>query len=572
MPAEKYKFNTPMPTPQEASRSRKISSSAPKKLRAILSGGERLEQRGMMAANVDHGSNIITSGIDRNDDLNIIEPAQDIVTDPNGQDRVMKATPDAAPVLTGNDFLTPPGRLVKDHSGIQLELKPDGFINIEKFKGRANIRVTETDVVCIFVNDQVVAKFDTNLVSGIRVDGRKSAGFTFDGRQVKTLVLDVIGSRNADQFFGGEGDDSFDGGAGNDFAHGGTGNDRLKGGNGDDTLIGGPGSDILTSGIGNGDDDLNVINPNEDIVTDSLPRDRMMLENPDPAPVLTGNDFLTPPGRLVKDHSGIQLELKPDGFINIEKFKGRPHIRITETDVVCIFVNGQVVAKFDTNLVSGVRLDGRKSAGFTLDGRQVKTLVLDIIGSRNADQIFGGEGDDTIDANSGDDVLMGGKGNARIKGGAGDDVIHGGDLLTVLAQSQQPQVVDVLDATNGPAQFSTDVHSNGVAGERTLIRFTATGTNAFIKAITVEGDLSGAVGNLILTNGQNAIPLAIQQTGSQWVLVPQSPLLVGSYDVRVVRGANNLRTAIDLKSILFSDPVDANPVDHVFTHDFNWVD
>lgn len=61
----------------------------------------------------------------------------------------------------------------------------------------------------------------------------------------------LVGTANADNLRGGDGDDSISGLDGNDRLSGGKGADTIDGGAGDDTISGGKGADLLTGGAGN---------------------------------------------------------------------------------------------------------------------------------------------------------------------------------------------------------------------------------------------------------------------------------------------------------------------------------
>lgn len=61
----------------------------------------------------------------------------------------------------------------------------------------------------------------------------------------------LVGNGGNDDLYGGDGTDTLDGGAGSDDLYGGLGNDKLLGGNGDDYLYAGAGNDTVDAGAGN---------------------------------------------------------------------------------------------------------------------------------------------------------------------------------------------------------------------------------------------------------------------------------------------------------------------------------
>ncbi|MGL4397496.1 MAG: Ig-like domain-containing protein [Hyphomicrobium sp.] len=66
-----------------------------------------------------------------------------------------------------------------------------------------------------------------------------------------TATIDVLLSPDANVIFGGAGNDHIGGGTGNDTIYGNSGNDTISGADGADAIFGGKGNDILTGGAGN---------------------------------------------------------------------------------------------------------------------------------------------------------------------------------------------------------------------------------------------------------------------------------------------------------------------------------
>jgi Ca2+-binding RTX toxin-like protein len=60
----------------------------------------------------------------------------------------------------------------------------------------------------------------------------------------------------------------------------------------------------------------------------------------------------------------------------------------------------------------------------------LNTVVANVIGTNNDDQLVGGSGNDNIDGGGGNDLLVGGAGNDTLNGGSGSDTLVGGFLLT----------------------------------------------------------------------------------------------------------------------------------------------
>ena len=532
---------------------------------------QQLENRDMYAADVlpDQFPDILNGG-PSNDAFIIDSVVPTTVQDAGAKgNKAMDVRPIQEPVSSANEFLTPAGRLVIDPNGFRIQLKEDGFLFINKGKGAHTITLTETDRVAVFVDGQMTALYNRDDVFGIHFDGRKTKGVFYDGRGVDTLAQNIIGSKYADIIFGGGGDDSIDANSGADFVHAGDGNDAVVGGSGNDTIHTGTGANFVKSGPHS---DTLILNKNSDTVLDPTRIDKVMSSTPVEGPVSSPNEFLTPRGRIVLDPNGFRIQLKEDGFLFIDKGKGPHKITITQTDRVCVFVDDLMLAMYDADDVVGVHFDGRKTKGVLYDGRSVSTLAQNVIGSKYADQVFGGGGDDTFDLNAGNDVGFGGDGADAIKGGGGADVLSGESVASVSA-NPGPQIQHVVVNVTGPAQNTITANSNGVPGERTLLGFTLTGTNAFATRFVFRGDLSGSVGDLTLTDGQNVIPTTMSVLPNGFfALEPQAPLPVNgslSLDVRAMRGANQFPTELDFVSAEFDDPIDANLVGALWERDFN---
>jgi Ca2+-binding RTX toxin-like protein len=60
----------------------------------------------------------------------------------------------------------------------------------------------------------------------------------------------------------------------------------------------------------------------------------------------------------------------------------------------------------------------------------LNTVIANVIGTSNDDQLVGGSGNDNIDGGGGNDLLVGGSGDDTLNGGGGSDTLVGGFLLT----------------------------------------------------------------------------------------------------------------------------------------------
>ncbi len=196
-----------------------------------------------------------------------------------------------------------------------------------------------------------------------------------------TNVDDDTGSTGADTINGGTGDDTIFGGAGDDIIGGDADNDVLDGGAGFDTVSGGDGDDtIVASGL-----------------------DFLFGE--------AGNDVFLAKGGAANNFDGGEgfdtIEASANGNIAIESI-----VDVERIDGAG-FANVNLVGLSSGSLLdfTGIELSGIKS----------------ILGSGQADEFTGSDGDDVILGNGGGDVLVGGAGNDMISGGAALDTLTGGD-------------------------------------------------------------------------------------------------------------------------------------------------
>ena len=222
------------------------------------------------------------------------------------------------------------------------------------------------------------------------------------------------GGGDNDKLYGGNGNDVLNGDEGNDTLYGGDGNDILSGGAGNDDLDGGDGSDTYVFGKGFGRDTISDHDDSaesKDIIrfTDGITADMLHFAR-------DGNDL------LIKVKDGSDQVLVQYYFEN----DGSGGYRIDEIH----FDNGQVLDVAAVKELVQQPTDGSDilyaaspSSGNTLNGG----LGDDSLYSGNNDNLYGGDGNDTLNGGSGDDYLYGRNGNDTLIGGAGIDYLEGGD-------------------------------------------------------------------------------------------------------------------------------------------------
>ena len=237
-------------------------------------------------------------------------------------------------------------------------------------------------------------RYETS-AAGIHVDlafniatGGDAAGDSFSSIEA------VIGSRFNDTLNGDGAANTLSGGSGNDTIDGGDGNDTLDGGEGNDALTGGLGNDVLHGGAGN---------------------DRLWGT--------VGNDTL-------------------DGGAGADVLAGGAGI-----DTVDYSTSPSAVT---ADLFAGTG-SGGTAEGDTMSSIEnaIGSAFNDILtGSNDANQLFGGAGDDRLLGGYGNDRLDGGSGNDILIGAEGSDVLAGGSgadtFVFVLASDSAPGSEDQI--------------------------------------------------------------------------------------------------------------------------------
>jgi len=259
--------------------------------------------------------------------------------------------------------------------------------------------------------------FISTVLNGIVKDDFIPADFIF----ASSIVNDTLtGGNLADDLFGGFGNDTLSGGAGNDRLFGEQGDDRLYGNNsttpngaadGDDRLDGGAGNDQLFGGSGNdnllggeGDDQLTG-GSGSDVLTGGAGSDRFVLARYGASQNDSIADFVAGTDKLDVSNLGIS------DFDTIKAISGIS----TTSDLVIGYKLGT-----DNTLVflNGV-FPGSLSAGDIIYSTEIASSS--ILGTAQADDLFGGLGND---------VISGLLGNDRLFGEQGDDILYGYDSVT----------------------------------------------------------------------------------------------------------------------------------------------
>lgn len=228
----------------------------------------------------------------------------------------------------------------------------------------------------------------------------------------------ILGQAGNDTLFAfGVGEETLDGGAGNDSLVGRFHDDSLLGGSGEDTLQGFMGNDILTGGDGTDTaiyegprNSYTIAGDGSSIVVvdngDGIDTEEILLEGRD---VLTGIEILQ-----LSDDPSFALSAAVAGTVEKADAGGGS---ITGT-------------AFDDELTGNGGND--TLVGFAGNDRLIGLLGLDVLrGDGGNDFIDGGEGEDSLDGGADNDTLTGGLGNDTLLGGDGADVIIGSTEPTI---------------------------------------------------------------------------------------------------------------------------------------------
>jgi Ca2+-binding RTX toxin-like protein len=220
-----------------------------------------------------------------------------------------------------------------------------------------------------------------------------------------TPARDVIfGGPGNDEILGSLGNDLLCGGLGDDLIHGGRGNDEVDGGAGTDRVVGDLGDDKIMGGTGNADE-----------VAGSLGIDR-----------LNGG-----PGEFDLIH----------GDYGYDRMDGGP--------------GAGDIASFATKIAGGkgagvwVSLQTHRARG---DGHDRLFRLEDIEGSAFRDTLIGSKSANRINAGPGDDALRGGGGVDELVGGQGSDGCVGAKGRTISCGKEAPPKATAyvqLDRTKG---------------------------------------------------------------------------------------------------------------------------
>ncbi|MDA9953560.1 hypothetical protein N9D61_04400 [Planktomarina sp.] len=258
------------------------------------------------------------------------------------------------------------------------------------------------------------------------------------------------GNGGDDNLIGSDGNDTLDGGSGDDTLIGGAGDDTLDGGAGDDTLEGGSGNDTLDGGAG---DDVYEYWGYEgfDVISETSGFDTIVFKDAHSenagwgSPFQEGYDLVYIAdngisGFRVTDHFS-----DPDKSIELFEYERSGYsvlVRNSDQEIVDPFGNYDellvgtvgndvIIAAAGDNIIHDeiYGYDGDDTIDNSVGNKSwIEAGTGDdvITGGAFEDQIRGQSGDDKLSGKDGNDTLFGGAGNDSLDGGAGYDVLNGG--------------------------------------------------------------------------------------------------------------------------------------------------
>lgn len=294
----------------------------------------------------------------------------------------------------------------------------------------------------------------------------------------------LSGGNGSDKLLGDDGSDFLDGDSGNDTLGGRNGNDTLEGKNGDDRLLGGDGDDTISGGQGNdtifggeGNDILDGVKSDNsevqlnqrDILVGGAGIDEFILGNENQIYYRDGNPDAegTTDYASIKDFEPQQDKIQLAGSRDEYELEFFTNAQGRLLANIFYLASGEVrerIAIID-NASSELTLEDPAFiylATTNIDDRPeiFGTNQADLIeGGVSANQIFGLEGNDTLNGNRGNDTLNGNGGDDLLRGQSGDDLLFGNEESDTLFGGAGD---DRLDGGRGKDLL------NGEQGEDTL--------------------------------------------------------------------------------------------------------
>ena len=318
-----------------------------------------------------------------------------------------------------------------------------------------------------------------------------------------TVIENFVAGSGHDEVTGNDAANRLEGRAGNDTLAGASGDDRLDGGDGNDRLTGGPGADVLDGGDGR--DVLRYDQSDAGVAVDLSAgtasgghAEGDTFENVEAvhgsrhADTLTGgdgNDWLigAEGDDLLTGGRGNDVLVGGPGADTMDGGEGHDRLWYHGSDAgVAVDLSAETAS-------------GGHAEGDTFEN------VEEIVGSRHADTLTGGGGNDWLIGREGDDVLGGGAGNDVLVGGAGADTMDGGEGHDRLWYhgSDAGVAVDLSagTASGGHAEGDTFENVEGIGGSEHADTLTGGNGDDWLGGRGGDDRLTGGAGADALDGG-----------------------------------------------------------------------
>lgn len=349
------------------------------------------------------------------------------------------------------------GQTVTLASGQQVRLNADGTITVfaTSTLGSENFSYTVsdagvTDVGYVAINTSAAAALD-GIVSGTTGDDFIDTFYTSD------VDGDRVDNNDATGVQGTTGhSDVIQAGAGNDYVLAGFGNDIIEAGTGNDTVDGGDGNDRTELGAGN-DTYLtsNALAAGNDTVVAEAGNDAVLTgDGNDLIFGGTGNDSLQGGDGNDALYGGDDADLLfgNAGDIVFGGEGGNDNDTLAASGVSTLIYGGGnnesgTLIFADGRTLTFGQIEKVQLNGGNPEGLIYGTVANDVIGAgyvdangdvidnndsiltnpqgTNSDEVYAGDGDDTVFGLLGDDFVYGGAGNDSLEGGVGNDYMQG---------------------------------------------------------------------------------------------------------------------------------------------------
>jgi Ca2+-binding RTX toxin-like protein len=271
------------------------------------------------------------------------------------------------------------------------------------------------------------------------------------------VARSLVASAGADSLYGGNYDDVINGLAGDDFINGRGGNDDITGGAGDDVMAGQGGDDTYRYALGDGDD---IIDDNIDGNNGNQGFDTLVLG----AGITVANTEVT------VSTNGRDFKLSFDGGSGSVALAGTAVQSSGSVDRI-VFADGTIWTYAD------------------LQSRVVTNPAI-VVGTNRNDNLYGGDGAQTLIGKQGNDNLEGRNGGDEYRYASGD----GNDWINDNGASSDTDALKLTDLLPGDVTLSRD-------GVHLYVNVTATGQRIGVNNQFWDGHPEYGIEQIVFADG-----------------------------------------------------------------------